>query len=67
MHNIINKDAIYKWYKREKDEFYCIKQAFVEAKAFYNPDFNKDFFLYTFASDTSLAIALTHKDDLNNE
>jgi hypothetical protein len=30
-------------------------------------DFNKYFFLYTFASDQSLAALLTQKDDENNE
>jgi hypothetical protein len=32
-----------------------------------SPDFNKDFSLYTFASDQSLATILTQKDDENNE
>jgi hypothetical protein len=31
------------------------------------PDFSKYFFLYTFASDQSLAAVLTQKDDDNNE
>jgi hypothetical protein len=30
-------------------------------------DFNRDFFLYTFTSDQSLAAVLTQKDDDNNE
>jgi hypothetical protein len=30
-------------------------------------DFNRDFFLYTFASDQSLVAVLTQKDDDNNE
>jgi hypothetical protein len=32
-----------------------------------SPDFSKYFFLYTFASDQSLATVLTQKDDDNNE
>jgi hypothetical protein len=32
-----------------------------------SPDFSKDFFLYTFASDQSLAVVLTQKDDDKNE
>jgi hypothetical protein len=32
-----------------------------------SPDFNRDFNLYTFASDQSLAAVLTQKDDDNNE
>jgi hypothetical protein len=32
-----------------------------------SPDFSKDLFLYTFASDQSLVSVLTQKDDDNNE
>jgi len=64
---MVKKDAIYKWEKRGKDAFSCIKQFIVEASTFYNSDFNKDFMLYTFASYTSLVIVLTQKDDQNNE
>jgi hypothetical protein len=32
-----------------------------------SPNFNRDFNLYTFASDQSLAEVLTQKDDDNNE
>jgi hypothetical protein len=32
-----------------------------------SPNFNRDFFLYTFASDQSLAAVLTQKDEDNNE
>lgn len=33
----------------------------------YNPNFNKYFLLYTFASDTSLVVVPTQKDELNKE
>jgi hypothetical protein len=32
-----------------------------------SPDFNREFFLYTFASDQSLVVVLTQKNDANNE
>lgn len=60
---MVNKDAIYKWDKREKETFSRINKAIVEAPALYSLDFRKYFLLYTFASDTSLVAMLTQKDD----
>lgn len=51
----------------EKDTFTRIKQEIAKALALYNQNFSKDFFLYTFSSDTSLITMLTQKDELNNE
>eukprot|EP00253_Pinus_taeda_P021697 PITA_21697 len=51
---MIEKEEVYKWNKREKDMFSHIKQAIVEP-----PDFSKVFLLYTFSSDTSLVVKLT--------
>lgn len=55
------KDAIYKWEKRETYVFSHIKQEIIEAPTLYNPYFNKDFLLYTFAYDTSLSPCLRRK------
>eukprot|EP00253_Pinus_taeda_P004886 PITA_04886 len=63
MQEMVKKDAIYKWDKREKDAFSHIRQTIVEALTLYNLNFNKDFLLYTFTSDTSLEVVLMHKDD----
>eukprot|EP00253_Pinus_taeda_P003000 PITA_03000 len=63
IHEIVNKDTFLKWDKREKEVFTCIKQVIVEAPTLYSLDFDKEFFLYTFASNTSLAIVLTEKDE----
>ncbi len=64
---MIKKDAIYKWDKREKDAFSCIKHDTTEARALYNLELGKYFLLYAFASDTSLFVVLTQKDELDNE
>ena len=64
---MIDEDVVYTFGKKENDAFVRIKQAIAETPALYNPNFNKDFLLYTFASDTSLAVVLTQKDELNNE
>jgi hypothetical protein len=44
-----------------------LKLAISQAPVLRSPDFNRDFFLYTFTSDQSLAVVLTQKDDDNNE
>lgn len=43
--DMVKKDAIDKWDKREKDMFSHIKQAIADALALYNLDFNKYFML----------------------
>jgi len=42
LQDTLNKDAIYKWKKREKDTFDQIKLTIVDAPTLYNPDFGKD-------------------------
>lgn len=64
---MINKDATYKWDKREKYAFICIKQAIEKPLALYSPNFSKYFLLCIFTFDTSLAIILTQKDDQDKE
>lgn len=64
---MIKKDGVYIWHKSEKDKFSHLKQAITEELALYEPDFNIDFILYTFASDTYLDVVLMQKDDQNNE
>jgi len=51
----------------ERYAFTYIKQDIAEVPILYNPDFQKDFLLYTFTFDNSLAIVLTQKGEVNNE
>jgi len=39
--DMIKKDTLYNWGKKEKDGFSCVKQEIVEIPALYNPYFNK--------------------------
>ena len=64
---MIRKDAKFKWDDERKDAFNNIKAAISRALVLRSPNFNRDFFLYTFASDQSLAVVLTWKDDGNIE
>lgn len=67
LQEMLKKDMTYKWDKREKDAFTCIKQEIAEAPTLYRPKFRKYLWLYTFASDTSLVSIITQKDDQGNE
>lgn len=67
MQDMIKKDAVYSWDKRENFSFTRIKQDITYVPTLYNPKFKKDFLLYTFASDKSFTAVLTHKDKMNDE
>jgi hypothetical protein len=67
LQKMIHKDVEFKWDDERKNSFNNIKAAISRAPVLRSPDFNKDFNLYTFASDQSLAAVLTQKDDDNNE
>lgn len=67
MQDMIKKDAVYSWGKREKYAFTPIKKAISEAPTLYNLEFKKYFLLYTFAFDNSLTAVFTQKDEMNDE
>ena len=51
----------------EKNAFNKIKASIAHAPSLKSPNFEKDFILYTFASDNSLAAVLTQKEDGGDE
>jgi hypothetical protein len=67
LQKMIRKDDEFKWDDERKDAFRNIKSSISQAPVLRSPNFNRDFFLYTFASDQSLVAVLTQKDDDNNE
>jgi hypothetical protein len=67
LQRMIRKDVEFKWDDERKYAFNNIKVAISQALVMRSPDFNRDFNLYTFASNQSLAAVLTQKDDENNE
>ena len=64
---MIKKDTIFNWGQIEKESFQKILEAISEAPSLLSPYFNKDFILYTFASDISYAAVLTQLNQQNNE
>jgi hypothetical protein len=67
LQNMIRKYAKFKWDDELKDSFSNIKTTISWVPMLQSLDFNRDFLLYTFPSDQSLATVLTQKDDENNE
>ena len=64
---MIKEDENYKWTKERKEAFAKIKEEIVEAPTLRSHDFDKDFILYTFASDHSITIMITHKDEVGDD
>ena len=62
------KQSVYlKWTDIKKNAFTKIKTAVAHAPSLRSPDFNKDFILYTFSSNNSLAVVLTQKEEGGDE
>ena len=64
---MVKQNAQFKWTELEKNAFSKIKTAVAHAPSLKSPDFDKDFILYTFASDDSLAAVLTQKEEGGDE
>jgi hypothetical protein len=67
LQRMIRKYTYFKWDEERKCVFNNIKTTVSQAPLLRSPDFSKNFFLYTFASDQSLAAIITQKDYENNE
>ena len=64
---MVKQSVQFKWTDIEKVAFKDIKTTIAQAPSLKSPNFEKDFILYTFASDNSLAPVITHKGELGDE
>ena len=64
---MVNQSVQFKWTNSEKGSFHKIKTTIAHAMPLKIPNFEKDFILYTFASDNSLAAVLTQKEEGGDE
>ena len=67
LQQMVKQNAQFKWTDIEKNAFNKIKNAVAHVPSLKIPDFDKDFILYTFASDDSLAAVFTQKEDGGDE
>ena len=59
LQQMFKQSVKFKWIDSEKNAFNNIKTTISHAPSLKIPNFEKDFILYTFASDDSLAVVLT--------
>jgi hypothetical protein len=67
LQKMTHKDVEFKWDDEIKKAFNKIKTTISQSPVLRSTDFNKDLFLYTFASNPSLAALLTRMDDNKNK
>ena len=64
---MVKQSVQFKWNDLDKNAFSKIKESIAHAPSLKIPNFEKDFILYTFASNDSLAVVLTQKEDGGDE
>jgi hypothetical protein len=64
---MLKKDVVIKWSLEEKSTFQRIKQALVEAPVLANPDYTKDFFIFSFSSEETIVVVLLQKNGEGHE
>ena len=67
LQQMVKQSVQFKWTDIEKVAFKYIKTTIDQTPSLRSPDFEKDFILYTFASDNSLAAVLMQKGELGDE
>ena len=67
LQQMVKQSVQFKWIDIEKDAFTNIKTTIAHAPSLWSPDFDKDFILYTFSSDNSLAAVLMEKEESGDE
>ena len=67
LQEMIKKDSNFKWSKEGKEAFDKIKEAIAEARTLRSPNFDNEFILYTFASNHSIVVVLTQKNEDEEE
>ena len=67
LQQMVKQNAQFKCTETKKNAFSKIKTTVAHAPSLKIPDFDKDFIMYTFASNDSLAAVLTQKEDGGDE
>ena len=59
---MLKKEEGVKWTLEAKKSFELVKQALTKTPVLISPDFTKDFFIFSFASEHTVAIVLLQKN-----
>ena len=60
---MLKKDSAIKWTIKAKQSFESIKQALTKAPVLISPDYTKDFIIFSFASEHTIATVLLQKNN----
>eukprot|EP00253_Pinus_taeda_P018072 PITA_18072 len=61
--SMLNKGSEIKWKDGARSSFEAIKQAIMEAPTLINPDYTREFYIFSFSSYDTLATVLLQKND----
>ena len=64
---MLKREVGVKWTLEAKQSFELVKQALTQTPVLINPDFSKDFFIFSFASKHTIAIVLLQKNMMGQE
>lgn len=64
---MLKRESGVKWTKEAKQYFGLVKQALTKALVLINPDFTKDFFIFSFASEHTVSAVLLQKNTKGQE
>ena len=67
LNNMLKKDSKVKWTLEAKQAFEGIKMALTQAPVLTSPQFDRDFIIFSFASEHTITAVLLQKDDKGNE
>lgn len=65
--NMMSEKVAFKWNEASRKSFKEIKQEIAHAPTLVNPDFNKDFIIYCYASEHTMSGILVQKGEDNEE
>ena len=60
--NILKKEQGVKWTLESKKSFELVKQELTKTPVLVTPDFSKDFYIFSFASEHTIAAVLLQKN-----
>lgn len=64
---MLKKNSEVKWTDQAKNYFHSIKEAIMTAPILISPDFDKEFYIFSFASKDTIAAVLLQKNDEGHE
>eukprot|EP00253_Pinus_taeda_P007374 PITA_07374 len=65
--NMLKMDAKVKWFLEAKQAYESIKTALTQTPVLTSPKFDRDFIIFSFASEHTIVVVLLQKDDQGNE